>query len=75
MEQKPQSAGLKIRIEGKARRAAKRPKTVDAKTVATEAGAKTRVARLDAASATFGADFLYVFKSNVRRARKGRAPK
>ena len=62
---------LKIKVEAKARRAAKRPKSVVAKTLSTPAGEKTRVTSLDANSATFGADFLYVFKNNVRKARKG----
>ena len=64
-------AGLKIRVEAKAHKATKRPKSVVAKTLSTPAGAKTRVTSLDANSATFGADFLYVFKNNVRKARKG----
>jgi hypothetical protein len=64
-------AALKIEVKAKARRASKRPKSVGSKTLSTPAGAKTRVASLDANSATFGADFLYVFKNNVRKARKG----
>jgi hypothetical protein len=65
---------LKIHLAPKPRRATKRPKSVVAKTVATNAGVKTRVTAVDANSSDFGADFLYVFKSNVRRARKsGRA--
>ena len=64
-------AALTIKVEAKARKASKRPKSVVAKTLSTEAGAKTRVTSLDANSATFGADFLYVFKNNVRKARKG----
>ena len=64
-------AALKIQVEAKARRATKRPKSVVSKTLSTPAGAKTRVTALDANSATFGADFLYVFKNNVRKAREG----
>ncbi len=64
-------AELKIQVEAKARKATKRPKSVVAKTLSTAAGAKLRVNSVDANSATFGADFLYVFKNNVRRARKG----
>ena len=64
-------AVVKIQAESKARKADKRPKSVGAKTVSTSAGVKLRVTSLDAGSATFGADFLYVFKSNVRKARKG----
>lgn len=71
MEKKTPMAELHIHVEAKARRATTRPKSVGSKTVATGAGAKTRVASLDANSSTFGADFLYVFKANVRRARKG----
>lgn len=63
-------AELKIQVEAKARRATKRPKSVVAKTLSTATGAKQRVTSLDTNSATFGADFLYVFKSNVRKARK-----
>jgi len=33
-------------------------------------GRKVTVRALDANSATFGSDFLYVFKQNVRKARK-----
>ncbi|HEY2707609.1 MAG TPA: hypothetical protein VGI95_06105 [Caulobacteraceae bacterium] len=62
---------LKIEVKAKAQRASKRPKSVSSKTLSTPAGAKTRVTSLDANSATFGADFLYVFKNNVRKARKG----
>ncbi len=62
---------LKIQLEAKARRATKRPKSVGVKTLSTPTGEKKRVASLDANSASFGADFLYVFKNNVRKARKG----
>jgi hypothetical protein len=65
-------AELKIQVEAKARRATKRPKSVVLKTLSTNEGAKTRVTSVDANSATFGADFLYVFKNNVRKARKGK---
>jgi hypothetical protein len=71
MERKTPTTDLKIHLEAKARRATKRPKSVGSKTVSTPEGAKTRVTSLDANSATFGDDFLYVFKNNVRRARKG----
>jgi len=62
---------LKIQVEARPRKATKRPKSVGLKTLTTNAGAKQRVTSLDANSATFGADFLYVFKNNVRKARKG----
>jgi hypothetical protein len=62
---------FRIQVEAKARRASKRPKSVVAKTLSTTTGVKTRVNSVDANSATFGADFLYVFKSNVRKARRG----
>ena len=64
------SAELNIHVEKAPRRASKRPKSVAVKTVTTNAGTKTRVTTIDANSPTFGADFLYVFKNNVRRARK-----
>jgi hypothetical protein len=66
-----QMAVLKIQVEAKARKASKRPKSVVAKTLSTPDGDKKRVTSLDANSATFGADFLYVFKNAVRKARKG----
>ncbi len=62
---------LRIQVEARPRKASKRPKSVVSKTLSTPAGAKQRVTSLDANSATFGADFLYVFKNNVRKARKG----
>jgi hypothetical protein len=61
---------LELRAVAKAKRASKRPKTVGTKTVSTEVGGKTRLFALDANSASFGADFLYVFKSNVKAARR-----
>ena len=61
---------MNIHVEDKPRRATKRPKSVVFKTVSTPTGGKTRVASIDANSTTFGDDFLYVFKNNVRRARK-----
>ncbi len=63
------TAKLKVQFEAKARKAAAKPKGVVAKTVTTAAGTKLKVASLNANSASFGADFLYVFKSNVRKAR------
>ena len=60
---------LQLRAVEKAKRASKRPKGVVIKTVSTTKGAKTRVFTLDANSASFGDDFLYVFKSNVKLAR------
>lgn len=70
MEHNTPRADLNIHLEEKPRRATKRPKSVAMKTVTTSTGTKARVMTLDANSATFGDDFLYVFKSNVRRARK-----
>jgi hypothetical protein len=43
---------------------------VPVKTLHSLDGSKVTVRALDANSATFGADFLYVFKQNVRKARK-----
>jgi len=54
----------------KAKKASKRPKSVVIKTVTTTQGGRARVFGLDANSASFGDDFLYVFKSNVKLARK-----
>jgi len=59
-----------LRTAAKAKTASKRPKSVSIKTLSTDGGAKTRVFVLDANSASFGDDFLYAFKSNVKLARK-----
>ncbi len=59
-----------IRSEPKALKAGTRPKSVTAKFLFTADGLKTRVLAVDANSPSFGADFLYVFTQNVRRARK-----
>ncbi len=61
---------LELRAEVAAKTASKRPKGVAIKTLSTETGVRTRVFALDANSASFGDDFLYVFKSNVKLARK-----
>ena len=63
-------AELKVQIEAKARKAGKRPKGVVAKTLTAANGEKLRVTSVDANSASFGADFLYVFKNAVRKARR-----
>jgi hypothetical protein len=70
--ERERTARLKVQLEAKARKATQRPKGVVAKTVTTAAGTKLRVTSLDANSASFGADFLYVFKNNVRKARAKR---
>jgi hypothetical protein len=59
-----------LRAVDKAKTASKRPKSVTVKTLSSGAGPKTRVFALDANSASFGDDFLYVFKSNVKIARR-----
>ncbi len=59
-----------LRSVPKAKKASKRPKTVVLKTLSAGGGSKTRVFALDANSASFSDDFLYVFKSNVKIARK-----
>ena len=59
-----------LRAVAKAKTASKRPKSVIVKTLSSGAGPRTRVFSLDANSASFGDDFLYVFKSNVKIARK-----
>jgi len=61
---------VELRTVAKAKTASKRPKTVSIKTLSTNGGARTRVFVLDANSDSFGDDFLYAFKSNVRLARK-----
>lgn len=61
---------LELRAVANAKKASRRPKTVGVKTVSTNDGVKTRMFSLDANSASFGDDFLYVFKSNVKMARK-----
>ncbi len=43
---------------------------VAVKTLRAPDGGKVTVRALDANSSTFGSDFLYVFKQNVRKARK-----
>jgi hypothetical protein len=64
------SKPVELRTASKAKVASKRPKTVTVKILSTNEGAKKRVFALDANSASFGDDFLYVFKSNVKLARK-----
>ena len=59
-----------LELIAKAKTASKRPKTVTVKTLSTNGGPKTRVFALDANSASFGDDFLYAFKSNVKLARR-----
>ncbi|MHB8529647.1 MAG: hypothetical protein ACYC8V_09085 [Caulobacteraceae bacterium] len=61
---------LEVRAVAEAKKASKRPKSVVLKTLSTHAGEKTRVFALDANSVSFGEDFLYVFKSNVKAARR-----
>ena len=61
---------LELRTTSKAKPASKRPKTVAVKILSPNGGPKTRVFALDANSASFGDDFLYAFKSNVKLARR-----
>ena len=61
---------LEIRTLPEAKKASRRPKTVIVKTRANDSGGKTKVFALDGASASFSEDFLYVFKANVKAARK-----
>jgi len=60
---------LRIRSEPAPVKAGKRPATVGAATVRTESGKKKSVLTVEANSASFGSDFLYVFKKNVAAAR------
>ena len=61
---------LELRTVPTAKKASKRPKTLVTRTLSTDKGEKRRLFALDANSASFGDDFLYVFKSNVKAARK-----
>jgi hypothetical protein len=63
------SKPLELRLEPKPRTAGRRPKGVGVKTVSTASGGKRRLFLLDANSASFGEDFLYVFSRNVKAAR------
>ena len=64
------SKDLEIRTVPEPKTASRRPKTVIVKTRSADSGAKTKVLALDGNSASFGDDFLYVFKANVKAARK-----
>ena len=61
---------LDIKIVKNAKTPSRRPKSVRVKMVTTGSGEKARVLEVDANSASFGSDLLYVFKQNVRRARQ-----
>jgi len=61
---------LRIRTGAKAKRASSKASKVTAKRVRTETGGFVIVHAIDANSPTFANDFLYVFKQNVRKARK-----
>ena len=61
---------LEIRTVAESKKASRRPKTVVVKTLRSDDGVKTRVLGLDGNSASFGDDFLYAFKANVKAARK-----
>lgn len=60
---------LQVRKHDKPMKAPKGAK-VAAKQIFTLSGDKVTVRAIDANSRTFASDFLYVFKQNVRRARK-----
>jgi hypothetical protein len=60
----------KVSVSKTPKRAQRRPSTVRVKTLHSAAGDKVRVLSVDANSATFGDDFLYVFKQNVKKARE-----
>jgi hypothetical protein len=61
---------LQIVRQPKAKRASSKTAKVATKRVRTESGEFVTVHMIDANSPTFGDDFLYVFKQNVRKARK-----
>jgi len=62
-------AKIELRRFAKPRRAETKPKTVKTKVLSANNG-KVTVRAIDANSATFGSDFLYVFTQNVRAARE-----
>ncbi len=59
----------KIRVSPQPVKAGRRPASVSSGHITTEKGEKKRVMTVQANSASFGSDFLYVFKENVRAAR------
>lgn len=61
---------LEIRTVPEPKSASRRPKSVIVKTRSGASGGKIKVLALDGASASFSDDFLYVFKANVKAARK-----
>lgn len=61
---------LEIRTAPEPKTASRRPKSVIVKTRNVDGGGKTKVLALDGESASFSDDFLYVFKANVKAARK-----
>ena len=61
---------LEVLAVPEAQKASRRPKTVTVKTLSSETGGKRKVFSLDGNSASFGEDFLYAFKANVKAARK-----
>jgi hypothetical protein len=61
---------LELRTHPKAIRASPKDSNVVAKRLRTEAGDIVTVRAISANSATFGNDLLYVFKQNVKKARK-----
>lgn len=61
---------LEVLRDPKPKRASSRPESVSVKVVRGDDGQKLRILALDANSASFGDDFLYVFTHNVRQARK-----
>jgi hypothetical protein len=62
-------ADVEVRVS-KRPQASKRPKGVTVKILQTPSGESARVLTVDANSASFASDFLYVFKQNVRKARQ-----
>jgi hypothetical protein len=59
-----------VTVHPKAKKAGRKPKGVVVRHVTAPSGAKVAVRAVDANSPTFGEDFLYVFKQNVKAARK-----
>jgi hypothetical protein len=61
---------LHVFTHAKAKRASTKAGKVVTKRLRTDAGDFVTVHAIDADSSTFGDDFLYVFKQNVRKARE-----
>jgi hypothetical protein len=59
-----------IKSFAKPKRADTRPDSVTVRSVSLTSGAQARVLATDANGPSFGDDFLYIFKQNVKKARE-----